>query len=50
MADDQSNRGGHDRSRVSGEQGYEVEYFARKHAITKGQAENLDAAAEKLKR
>ena len=59
MADDKSNRGGPDRSRVSGEQGYEVEYFARKHGITKDQAEKLikehgsnraqlDAAAEKL--
>jgi hypothetical protein len=61
MADDKSNRGGQDRARVSGEQGYEVEYFARKHGITKDQAEKLiqehgsnratlDAAAEKLKR
>jgi hypothetical protein len=61
MADDKSNRGGQDRARVSGEQGYEVEYFARKHGITKEQAEKLieehgsnratlDAAAEKLKR
>ena len=60
MADDKSNRGGQDRARVSGEQGYEVEYFARKHGITKDQAEKLikehgsdraklDAAVEKLK-
>jgi hypothetical protein len=59
MADDKSNRGGQDRSRVSGEQGYEVEYFARKHGIMTDQAEKLikehgsnraqlDAAAEKL--
>jgi hypothetical protein len=41
MADDKSNRGGQDRARVSGEQGYEVEYFARKHGITKDQAEKL---------
>jgi hypothetical protein len=60
MADDKSNRGNQDRARVSGEQGYEVEYFARKHGITKEQAEKLikehgsnratlDATAEKLK-
>ena len=46
---------------MSAEQGYEVEYFARKHGITKQQAQELikehgsnraklDAAAEKLKR
>jgi len=61
MADDKSKRGGQNRTRVSGEQGYEVEYFARKHGITKDQAEKLitehgsdraklDAAAEELKR
>jgi hypothetical protein len=61
MADDKSNRGGQDRSRVSGEQGYEVDYFARKHGIMNDEAEKLikehgsnratlDAAAEKLKR
>ena len=60
MADDKSNRGGQDRSRVSGEQGFEVDYFARKHGITKDQAQRLikehgsdpttlDAAAEELK-
>jgi hypothetical protein len=61
MADDKTKQGKQDRSRVSAEQGYEVEYFARKHGITKEQAEKLikehgsnratlDAAAEKLKR
>jgi hypothetical protein len=61
MADDKSKRGGQDRSRVSGEQGYEVDHFAHKHGITKQQAQELikehgsnraklDAAAEKLKR
>jgi hypothetical protein len=61
MADDKSKRGGQDRSRVSGEQGYEVEYFAKKHGITKQQAQDLikqhgsnraklDEAAGKLKR
>jgi hypothetical protein len=60
MADDKSKRGGQDRSRVSGDQGYELDYFARKHGITKQQAQDLikqhgsnraklDAAAEKLK-
>jgi hypothetical protein len=60
MADDKTKRGGQDRTRVSGEQGYEVDYFARKHGITKEQAEKLikqhgsdraklDAAAEQLK-
>ena len=61
MADDKSKRGGQDRTRVSGEQGYEVDYFARKHGVTKEQAEKLikqhgsdraklDSAAEQLKR
>ena len=61
MADDKTNRGGQDRSRVSGQQGYEVDYFAPKHGITNDQAEKLikehgsnratlDAAAEKLTR
>jgi hypothetical protein len=61
MADHKSKRGGQDRSRVSGEQGYEVDYFARKHGISKQQTQELvkehgsnraklDAAAEKLKR
>ena len=60
MADDKSKRGGQDRTRVSGEQGYDVDYFARKHGITKEQAEKLikqhgsdraklDAAAAQLK-
>lgn len=33
MADDKKQRGGADRSRMSGSQGYEVRYFARKHRI-----------------
>ena len=60
MADDRSNRGGGDRSRVAGGEGYELDYFARKHGITHDQAKQLidevgndrarlDAAAEKLK-
>jgi hypothetical protein len=59
MADDRSKRGAADRERVAGGEGYEVEYFARKHGITKDQAESLinqignhrerlDAAARKL--
>ena len=59
MADDKNNRGGGDRDRVAGGEGYEVDYFARKHGITREQAqdlirrvgndrEKLDAAAEKL--
>jgi hypothetical protein len=41
MADDKSKRGGPDRRRVAGDEGYEVNYFARKHGITKQQAEDL---------
>ena len=59
MADDRSNRGGRDRSRVAGGQGYELGYFARKHGISRDQARELisrvgndraklNAAAEKL--
>jgi hypothetical protein len=61
MSDDKANRGGADRSRVAGGEGYEVDYFARKHGISIAQAgalikehgnnrEKLDAAAGKLKR
>jgi hypothetical protein len=61
MADDKSKRGNADRRRVAGGEGYEVSYFARKHDITKDQAEGLikrigndraklNAAAEKLKK
>ena len=60
MADDKNKRGGGDRDRVAAGQGYEVGYFARKHGITRDQAEGLiarvgnnreklNAAAEKLK-
>lgn len=60
MADDTTKRGEPDRSKVAGEEGYEVEYFARKHGITAEQARELiarigtdrdalDAAAAKLK-
>ena len=61
MADDKSKRGNADRRRVAGGEGYEVSYFAKKHGITKDQAEGLikrigndrnkrNAAAEKLKK
>ena len=60
MADDKSKRGGADRRRVAAGEGYEVNYFARKHGITKQEAEDLikkvgndreklNAAAAKLK-
>jgi hypothetical protein len=60
MADDKNNRGGGDRDRVAGGEAYEVDYFARKHGITREQAQDLirrvgndraklDAAAEQLK-
>lgn len=60
MADDKTKRGGQDRSRVSGSEGYEVSYFARKHGLTAQQArdlikkvgnsrEKLNEAAGKLK-
>lgn len=60
MSDDTTNRGEPDRSRVSADEGYEVEYFARKYGLTAEQAreliaevgndrDKLDAAAAKLK-
>ena len=60
MTDDTNDRGAQDRARVSGEQEYEVRYFADKHGISVEQAqelidrhgnsrEKLDAAAERLK-
>jgi hypothetical protein len=61
MADDKSNTGGADRTRVAGEQQYEVQYFAQKHGLTTAQAreiidlagpsrEKADAAAAKAGR
>lgn len=41
MADDKTNVGSCDRDRVAGGEGYEVEYFARKHGITPDEARNL---------
>lgn len=60
MADDKNKRGGADRARVAAGEGYEVDYFARKHGISAEQArdlikrvgndrEKLDAEAAKLK-
>lgn len=59
MADDKSNRGQQDRSRVAGGEAYEVEYFAAKHGLSQEQARELiarigndrvklDEAAQKL--
>ena len=61
MADDKKKRGGSDRSKVAGSEPYEVEYFARKHGISKQETLDLikkhgnsrailDKEAEKLKR
>lgn len=61
MADDRSKRGDADRRRVAAGEGYEVRYFARKHGLSKEQAEGLikkvgndrarlNEAAEKLKK
>ena len=60
MPDDKNDRGAQDRSRVSGEEGYEVRYFADKHGISIDQAqqlidrhgnsrEKLDEAARQMK-
>ena len=60
MSDDLANAGQRDRDRVSGDEPYEVEYFARKHGLTAEQARELiarvgndraklDAAAEAMK-
>ena len=61
MTDDKSKRGGVDRKRVAAGEGYEVDYFARKHGLSPEEArelikqigndrEKLNAAAEKLKK
>lgn len=60
MADDKNNRGEPDRSLVSGEEPYEVKYFAEKHGLSVAEAEKLirdhgndratlDAAAARLR-
>jgi hypothetical protein len=61
MSDDKTMVGGRDRSRVAGDQDYELDDFARKHGISRDQArslierfgndrEKLDAAAAQLSR
>jgi hypothetical protein len=61
MADDKSNVGEPDRSRVAGGEDYEIDDFAQKHGISREQARSLidrigndrkklDAAAEELTR
>lgn len=60
MADNPHQQGSGDRSRVSGSERYEVEYFARQNGITEAQArelirqfgndrETLNREAQKLK-
>jgi hypothetical protein len=41
MADNKSRRGKQDRRRVALGEVYEVNYFARKHGISKAQAEKI---------
>ena len=41
MSDDTNDRGAQDRSRVAGDQEYEVRYFADKHGISIEQAQQL---------
>jgi hypothetical protein len=41
MSDDKNKVGGQDRSRVSAEEPYEVEYFARKHGISQQEAREI---------
>lgn len=60
MADDKSKRGAADRGRVAAGEPYEVAYFAKKHGISKDDAERIikrhgpdrdaaDKAAQRLK-
>lgn len=41
MADNRSKRGGSDRRRIAAGQPYEVNYFRRKHGLTRDQAEDI---------
>ena len=41
MADDKTKRGESDRRRVSGDDAYEVTFFAKKHAISVEDAERI---------
>lgn len=43
MADDKTNRGEPDRSRVSGSEDYEVRHFAHKHGLTEAEVRELIA-------
>lgn len=43
MADDKTKRGKPDRSRVAGGEGYEVNYFATKHGLTREEARRIIA-------
>jgi hypothetical protein len=60
VSDDKTNRGAQDRARVSGDETYEIDYFAGKHGLSREQAEQLiqqhgnsrevlDREAEKMK-
>ena len=60
MADDKTNRGEPDRSKVSGSEDYELDYLARKYGMTREKArelverigtnrEKLDEAAKRMK-
>ncbi|MBX4996686.1 DUF3606 domain-containing protein [Rhizobium lentis] len=61
MADDKSKRGAADRRRISASEPYEVRYFAKKHGISRDEAEKIvkrhgsdrneaNKAAERLKK
>jgi Protein of unknown function (DUF3606) len=41
MADSKSKRGKRDRERIALGEAYEVNYFARKHGLSRGQAEKI---------
>lgn len=41
MPDDKTKQGQQDRSRVAGDEPYEVEYFAARHGLSQGQARDL---------
>jgi hypothetical protein len=41
MPDNKSKRGARDRSRVAAGEDYEVNYFARKHSLSRPQAEKI---------
>jgi len=45
MPDNKSDRGPQDRARVSGEEQYEVSYFAKKHGISAEEARRIIAQA-----